>query len=75
MTWLLHFIGLNSGSGTGYLFWSGVGDAGLVIGALAAVGKLIHSHLKHARRQTRILADLYKHHTGKTHPDAPESQH
>ncbi len=42
--WLMHYLGLDSGSGTAYLFWSGIGaDAA----ELAIVGGLISIYRRH----------------------------
>jgi len=40
------------------------------IGACIAAGGTLTA-LKHARKSHRIMADLYRRHTGQDHPDAP----
>jgi hypothetical protein len=45
MTWLAHVLGLDSGSGYWYMWWSGVGSD---LGELAIVGTLIAQYRRHA---------------------------
>ena len=54
MHWLLHFFGLDSGSGPAYLWWSGVGSD---VGELALVGAVIGGYHRvncHVRKCWRI---------------------
>lgn len=44
MGWFLHYLGLDSGSGTSYLWWSGFGSD---LAELAIVGGLITVYRRH----------------------------
>lgn len=54
MIWLLHALGLDSGSGPAYLWWSGAGSD---LGELAIVGGIVavyRRHSCHVRRCWRL---------------------
>ena len=74
MHWLAVFFGLQDGSGTGYLFWSGIGSD---LGELAIVGGLygiyrksnceVHGCWRLGRHATAAGQHVCRRH----HPDGP----
>lgn len=60
MHWFMHVSGLDSGTGTAYLFWSGIGsditELGL-IGALIGVYRKHSCHVRHCWRLGRAMVD------------------
>lgn len=49
-SWLLHFLGLDSASGTAYLAWSGVLSD---LGEVALIGAVLGAYRKHNCHQRR----------------------
>ena len=82
MAWLMHVLGMDSGSGTAYLFWSGFGsDLGelTIVGALLAVYRKHSCHTRHCWRIGRYKLNVKgvgyslcrRHHPA--HPGPPEA--
>jgi len=54
VNWLLHVLGLDSGSGTAYLWWSGAGSDISEIALLGGLYGLARKHQCHQPRCWRI---------------------